>query len=145
MMVVGYLIPGEGWYATDAPDGATDEEIEASILADINQDAYSPYGATLDIRWESSDGRSGRLEHTIEPDVDELMRRRGIDQCRESDDGEHAWEPYGGCDGVYAVGGTAIEVHDRCSHCGLVLVEHRTGPQRLPGEPEISVRFGGGQ
>jgi hypothetical protein len=79
MMVIGYPIQGDGWYAMDAPDGATDDEIEASIIADISQDAYSPYGATLEIRWESSDGRSGRLEHTIEPDVDAIMQRLGIE------------------------------------------------------------------
>jgi hypothetical protein len=79
MIVVGYFIQGDGWYAADAPDGATEDEIEASILADINDDAYSPYGATLEIRWESSDGRSGRLEHTIEPDVDCIMQRLGIE------------------------------------------------------------------
>jgi hypothetical protein len=79
MIVVGYFVPGEGWYATDAPDRATEQEIEAAILANISEDAYSPYGATLDIRWESSDGREGRLSHTIEPDVDAVMRRLGVE------------------------------------------------------------------
>jgi hypothetical protein len=78
-MVIGFFIPGEGWYAADAPDRATDDEIEGAILASISTDAYAPYGATLDIRWESSDGRSGRLEHTIEPDVDAIMQRLGIE------------------------------------------------------------------
>jgi hypothetical protein len=142
MTGVGYLIPGEGWYVTEAPDGASDEDVEGAILASISDDAYLPYGATLDIRWEATDGRSGRLEHTIEPDVDAIMSHLGIDRCPASKDGSHAWEPDGGCDGVYTVGGTAIEVRDRCTRCGIVRTEHRTGPQRLPGEPEVSVRFG---
>jgi hypothetical protein len=140
-MQVEYLIQNEQWYYTEAPDGATDEQVEDAILADISDDAYLPDGATLDIRWETEDGREGRMEHTIAPDVDALMRRRGIDRCRESDNDEHSWEPYGGCDGVYAVGGTAIEVHERCVHCGLVKIEYHAGSQRVIGDPEIEVTF----
>jgi hypothetical protein len=140
-MDVEYTIINEGCYDIEVADGATDEQIEDVILADISEDAYLPDGATLDIRWESSDGREGRMTHTIEPDVDELMRLRGIDRCQVADDEEHAWEPYGGCDGVYAGAGTAIEVRDRCSHCGLVLIEHHAGSQRRPGEPDFTVRF----
>jgi hypothetical protein len=134
MVGIGYCIPGEGWFVAEAPEGATDEQVEDAILASISDDAYLPEGATLAIRWETSDGREGRLTHTIEPDVDELMRLRGIDTCRESEDGEHEWKAYGGCDGVYSVGGTAIEVHDRCKHCGLVKIEYHAGSQ-------IEIRF----
>jgi hypothetical protein len=140
-MEIEYLIENEQWYTTEAPDGTTVEQIENAILADIREDAYLPEGATLDIQWESADGRQGRMEHTIAPDVDELMRRRGLDRCRESDDGEHEWTAFGGCDGIYSVGGTAIEVHDRCAHCGLVRIEYHAGSQRIIGDPEITVRF----
>jgi hypothetical protein len=140
-MQVEYLIQNEQWYYTEAPDGATDDEVEDAILADISDEAYLPEGATLDICWETEDGRQGRMEHTIAPDVDALMRRQGLDRCQASEDGEHEWQPYGGCDGIYSVGGTAIEVHERCSYCGLVRIEYHAGSQRLPGEPEIEVRF----
>jgi hypothetical protein len=141
-MEIEYLIENEQWYTVDVPDTATDEQIEDAILADIHDDAYLPEGATLDIKWEAADGREGRMTHTIAPDADGIMRRLGIDRCRESDDDQHAWEPDGGCDGLYGGAGTEIAVRDRCSHCGLIRTEYHAGSQRIIGDPEIEVWFG---
>jgi hypothetical protein len=70
-MVIGYRLPCEGWYAAYAPEGASERRIQEAIVADISTDAY-PYGASLDILWQSSDGREGWLRHMIAP-----RRKRG--------------------------------------------------------------------
>jgi hypothetical protein len=106
-MEVEYFIVNEGCYDIEVPDGATDEEIKGAILADICEDKYLPEGANLEIHWDAEDGRSGRLTHTIDPDVDAILRNSALDECEESEDGSHKWEPSGGCNGVYATGATS--------------------------------------
>jgi hypothetical protein len=66
MMVIGYRVPCEGWYAVYAPEGATERQIHEVILDDIVEEAYW-HGATLEILWQASDGREGWLIHTIQP------------------------------------------------------------------------------
>jgi hypothetical protein len=140
-MDVEYIIINEACYDIEVPEGATDEEIQRAILDDINDDAYLPEGANLDIRWDAEDGRSGRLTHTIEPDVDAIMKNNGLDKCDESGDGSHEWEPSGGCNGLYGEAGTSYRIVDECTKCGLIRTYHYSGSQRRPGEPDFTVRF----
>lgn len=79
-----------------------------------------------------------RIEVEIAPNDDVLMRAAGADpEC------EHEWaatlEVEGGCDdnpGVFALGGTALEIHDHCEVCGLRRKRHFVGSQRNPGETD---------
>jgi hypothetical protein len=62
MVGIGYLIPGEGWFVAEAPEGATDEQVEDCILADIVKYVYlPPDGDAVEVRWKTSDGRDGRM------------------------------------------------------------------------------------
>jgi hypothetical protein len=135
---VEYFIVNDGCYDIVVPDGATDEEIKRAVLDDIREEKYLPEGANLEIEWEASDGRSGRLNHNIYPDVDEILRNNALDQC-DSDDGEHEWAPRGNHNGLYYTGPKSYKVVYECTHCGLIRTYHYS--VRRPGNPDFTVTF----
>lgn len=142
-------------------DGGSEESLtlEAETLSEalaavanecedwVSGGSWGDDGASVMVRWTLTDDDGAELDdgsETVEvpPDhaalIGAAIGYADADICGDDPD-DHDWtrEDEGGCDqnpGVWSVRGTALEIHEHCSVCGLRRHQHLTGAQRNPGE-----------
>jgi hypothetical protein len=155
-------------YTVTYSDGTTTErggdDIEAATIEDALAEAeircrdwisggdWGSDGAAITIDgWvEVSDGEDeDRADVSWSRDADEdLLIHAALGYYSEYARCDHDWtsdhDLVGGLDsnpGVWSLGGTAMSFTTACRSCGLRRHEHRSGPQRNPGEAEVSITF----